>query len=66
MIERPSSTFEFVCDFCSGGHFDSGDYEFIEAVETAKKYGWAVFKEKGEWHHKCPDCRKPEGVSEFN
>lgn len=56
MIEDVGCGFEVSCDEC-GDTAPGSSHEFREAVENARNAGWAVFKERGEWVHHCPDCR---------
>lgn len=54
MLEK-CITFIANCDFCSNS-FDTDEDEFMPAVESMKREGWKVFKENGEWQHKCTSC----------
>lgn len=63
MLEK-SVTFIASCDFCPND-FDTDEYTFVEAVEQIKRAGWAVYKEKGEWFHKCDACREGDADKDF-
>lgn len=64
MIERDVfGEFTVYCDFCSESE-DTNTDSFHEAVAHIRGERWAVYKDKGEWTHKCPSCRQGDG-SEF-
>lgn len=60
-LERFTGTFVVTCDFCLVGELDTEEDEFLVAVKAMQAQGWLVFKDKGEWCHKCPGC---QGASE--
>jgi hypothetical protein len=55
MLEKDGHTFTVQCDFCPDTH-DTDEDEFLAAVEAVKREGWKVFKQNGEWFHKCGCC----------
>lgn len=57
MIERDEifKNFIITCDVC-GDDEGLDEYDFFDAVNEAKSNGWKIFKEQGEWMHKCPSC----------
>ena len=44
------------CDDC-GEEIDTGAFDFIDGIETAKEAGWIVLKVDGDWQHNCPECK---------
>lgn len=64
MLEKYAITYEMSCDFCSE-QVDTDEEEFMAAVNSAKAKGWKVFRQKGEWTHKRPDCAAPPDGREF-
>lgn len=59
-LEFYGITYVVDCDFCSTT-FDTDcdrDDGFYAAVEAVKREGWKVFKDGGDWSHKCPCCQE--------
>ena len=65
MLEKHSLTYEMSCDFCNE-QMDTEEDDFRLALDNAKADGWKIFKEDGEWYHKCPDCVAPKEVAMFS
>lgn len=57
-IERAYGKIAFSCDECGdeSPSFPSEDFDILR--DRARKLGWRTVKEKGEWHHYCPDCAR--------
>lgn len=58
MIERnkPFNDFDIFCDFCSNSENYDTNGDFYQMIKESKQDGWRMFKENGEWIHKCPVC----------
>lgn len=57
-IERYRGQSQITCDDC--GESQPRTYEadeFDVMVADAKRDGWRMQKEDGEWCHYCPDCQ---------
>ncbi len=63
-LEKSGNTFDAGCDFCHND-LQTDEDEFVAAVEAMKRAGWKVFKQGGEWFHKCDDCLGEDGVDDF-
>ena len=63
MLEK-QTTFIATCDFCPND-FDTEEFTFVDGIEAIKRAGWSVFKEKGEWRHKCDACKEQEADRDF-
>jgi len=66
MIARHGNQFVAYCDFCSSGECETGEPDFRDAVITMQAQGWKVFRERGEWNHKCADCVKGNAEEMFD
>lgn len=60
MIERNGfgemADFDITCDKCGEeSNFDT-DGDFFQAIADAKRNGWKVTKQNGQWQHFCPEC----------
>jgi hypothetical protein len=49
-------TTNFECDEC-GETFEADGLEFHEAYDEYKSHGGVARLVKGEWEHRCEDCR---------
>lgn len=59
-IERRGSNQILVCD-CGEEHEEFHRADFGEMIAAAKRDGWQIVQERGEWVHRCPTCRdEPE------
>jgi len=58
-------TFTACCDFCPET-LDTDEDEFLAAVNVMRREGWKVFKQNGEWFHKCVSCQEDEGEDAFD
>lgn len=56
MIIREGDDVIFTCDFCSN-YIDTSEDDFDIALSDMKGHGWVVFRQAGEWLHKCPACQ---------
>jgi Fe2+ or Zn2+ uptake regulation protein len=45
------------CDGCPAttDPFDHEDFQLM--IDTAKRDGWQITSQNGEWSHICPDCK---------
>jgi len=61
-------TFVVSCDSCSETLDTDKDREdgFQAAVDVAKRAGWRVSKDRGEWTHTCPCCCENDVQDDFD
>lgn len=52
-IQRDEQSYAY-CDFCS--YTEEYDGTFSQIVQGMREDGWSIFREDGEWYHRCPDC----------
>ena len=64
MLEKQGITFLASCDFC-GDDVETDEDEFVPAVEAIKRAGWKVFRQSGQWFHKCDNCQASDSVDDF-
>jgi hypothetical protein len=58
-VHRNYGFITFECDICDNT-FDAETDDFDVAWASAKKLGWKVLKDNGEWEHRCPECAEEE------
>jgi hypothetical protein len=54
-IEATDYGMEVSCDFCDA-EFELQIHSIPLAAQAAKKRGWRIFQENGEWRTRCPNC----------
>lgn len=59
-LQRIHQRIHFECDTC-GEALDTETSDFRDAVEMLRAEGWTAVPFGSTWHHRCPDCRFPEG-----
>jgi hypothetical protein len=64
MLEKDGTTFIAQCDFCSETH-DTDENDFHAGIDAIKREGWKVFKQSGEWFHKCGCCQAESAGKDF-
>lgn len=63
-LEKSGSTFLAACDFC-GNYMETDETDFLAAVDRIKSVDWKVYKNNGEWFHKCWCCQMQDGEKDF-
>jgi len=57
MIDRQGGFFYLTCDVYQQ-EASEAFFEFDEAVQYKKDYGWKSQRRNGEWEDVCPECQE--------
>lgn len=59
-IERRGRNQYLACD-CGEETYEFDRDDFGDMIAAARRDGWQIDNERGEWVHRCPDCKLPGG-----
>lgn len=63
-IERYGGETTLQCDGCPDTYGPYMDDDFDVLIADARSDGWAVYKDRNGWNHRCPNCRSG-GLEDF-